>query len=639
MNISFFLLLCSILATAIVSGNQPTNGGMNAYTLNITGPFTHTLNVPFLNYTTFLPFRVSFSITTGKNTENNNSTRGLLLFGKANDTPCMSQADCAARATELGLELGSEGLAFNDSSYSTKGCHTYDSGQYQGYAYYGTGGTSDDEAAVVSSPITRVLCRYECENSIYVYIASNGKINFGVKKCDDEDTSSAPLESNIIVRNETNYHIICIYNGTDAMMYVNNVLAASEKKLFNFSSSITNFALGTGAFSGDVDKFNFGVIQNIVFEPWNPYYSYSYFNNYENHYDNDNSILPQYGDVAVTNFMFLWYEVQVNNGVLNITGITDTNSSTYMPDMPFSRTHAIIFGNDTHRFFKVVNGGSLILSKLLLVGGTAEGGNGGGIYVEGSNANLMVDTVIFAACYASDFGGALYIKNAKEITLTNTIITDNHGGGIYVHGENETNPTLLITENVIYWNNNAEEEKYSDLFCEKHCIYRTIISDTCNTHQTLLMNHQQMIMMGGGDSDGGDGGDSFVLCPGNNPSDYCDCGGDCVENPSYCSCSDAQACCSGGSSSAAPAPTDPCADNGKGDGWYAEIGTVLQVTWSEGDTEYVCKVDTNCDSKANAAVCEVAFDYRDGATSCERVSDDGISNLIVADDQDAKTCA
>ena len=78
MNISFFLLLCSILATAIVSGNQ--NGGMNAYTLNITGPFTHTLNVPFLNYTTFLPFRVSFSITTGKNTENNNSTRGLLLL-------------------------------------------------------------------------------------------------------------------------------------------------------------------------------------------------------------------------------------------------------------------------------------------------------------------------------------------------------------------------------------------------------------------------------------------------------------------------------------------------------------------------------------------------------------------------------
>ena len=137
-----------------------------------------------------------------------------------------------------------------------------------------------------------------------------------------------------------------------------------------------------------------------------------------------------------------------------------------MPDMPYSRTHAIVFGNDTHRFFKVVNGGSLILSKLLLVGGTAEGGNGGGIYVEGSNANLMVDTVIFAACYASDFGGALYIKNAKEITLTNTIITDNHGGGIYVHGENETNPTLLITENVIYWNNNAEEEKYSDLFCE-----------------------------------------------------------------------------------------------------------------------------------------------------------------------------
>jgi hypothetical protein len=35
-----------------------------------------------------------------------------------------------------------------------------------------------------------------------------------------------------------------------------------------------------------------------------------------------------------------------------------------------------------------------------------------------------------------------------------------------------------------------------------------------------------------------------VLCPGQPAANYCDCGGDCANNPSWCACAAAQACCS-----------------------------------------------------------------------------------------------
>jgi hypothetical protein len=41
--------------------------------------------------------------------------------------------------------------------------------------------------------------------------------------------------------------------------------------------------------------------------------------------------------------------------------------------------------------------------------------------------------------------------------------------------------------------------------------------------------------------DGGEVGS--VLCPDLPPSDYCDCGFDCTENPQWCACGEAQACC------------------------------------------------------------------------------------------------
>merc|ERR1719228_2807917 len=46
------------------------------------------------------------------------------------------------------------------------------------------------------------------------------------------------------------------------------------------------------------------------------------------------------------------------------------------------------------------------------------------------------------------------------------------------------------------------------------------------------------------ESDSDEVPDDAVLCPDMDPGNYCDCQGDCTENPSLCSCSEAQSCCS-----------------------------------------------------------------------------------------------
>merc|ERR1719228_2006810 len=46
------------------------------------------------------------------------------------------------------------------------------------------------------------------------------------------------------------------------------------------------------------------------------------------------------------------------------------------------------------------------------------------------------------------------------------------------------------------------------------------------------------------ESDSDEVPDDAVLCPDMDPGNYCDCQGDCTENPSFCSCSEAQSCCS-----------------------------------------------------------------------------------------------
>ena len=51
---------------------------------------------------------------------------------------------------------------------------------------------------------------------------------------------------------------------------------------------------------------------------------------------------------------------------------------------------------------------------------------------------------------------------------------------------------------------------------------------------------------------------SSVVCPGKNPSDYCDCKGDCENYPDYCECDEAQICCGNiNPSPTNPSPADP----------------------------------------------------------------------------------
>ena len=49
-------------------------------------------------------------------------------------------------------------------------------------------------------------------------------------------------------------------------------------------------------------------------------------------------------------------------------------------------------------------------------------------------------------------------------------------------------------------------------------------------------------------NEGGDYSYSYsgpgVLCPGYDKDDFCDCDGDCTENPKWCSCPKAVDCCS-----------------------------------------------------------------------------------------------
>ena len=70
---------------------------------------------------------------------------------------CTLQSDCESRAEHLGLKLGGGGFEFA-GDFSTKGCYTYESGTFEGHAYFGVGGSPDEIAADVASPKERVTC-------------------------------------------------------------------------------------------------------------------------------------------------------------------------------------------------------------------------------------------------------------------------------------------------------------------------------------------------------------------------------------------------------------------------------------------------------------------------------------------------
>jgi len=79
------------------------------------------------------------------------------------------------------------------------------------------------------------------------------------------------------------------------------------------------------------------------------------------------------------------------------------------------------------------------------------------------------------------------------------------------------------------------------------------IQDPCHCPEEMGWNSiMQMCMEGsmttcaecpGMDECYDDSMDDGVLCPGHSIEDFCDCDGDCFEQPALCSCAEAQACC------------------------------------------------------------------------------------------------
>ena len=70
---------------------------------------------------------------------------------------CTTADMCAAAAVAQGLALGGAGYDFT-GPFATKGCYSYESGKYQGMAYFGTGGSPAQMEAAPAAPKYRISC-------------------------------------------------------------------------------------------------------------------------------------------------------------------------------------------------------------------------------------------------------------------------------------------------------------------------------------------------------------------------------------------------------------------------------------------------------------------------------------------------
>ena len=70
---------------------------------------------------------------------------------------CDSEKACQDAAEAAGFQIGGGGYAFA-GSWSTKGCYMYNSGKYEGMAFFGTGGDAAAMSASVAEPKVRVMC-------------------------------------------------------------------------------------------------------------------------------------------------------------------------------------------------------------------------------------------------------------------------------------------------------------------------------------------------------------------------------------------------------------------------------------------------------------------------------------------------
>ena len=176
--------------------------------------------------------------------------------------------------------------------------------------------------------------------------------------------------------------------------------------------------------------------------------------------------------------------------VINITADITLGSST--STIPIAQSVTIngnghtISGGGTCRVFNIT-AGTVTINDLTIKDGNASGGDGGGINVEGSSANVTVDNCIFtdnttgssngdgggmcvnnsgtnATVTNCTFtgntawgGGGIMVLNGSTATITNCTFTGNkaHGGGMRVFGNNST-ATII---NCTFVNNTANDSK------------------------------------------------------------------------------------------------------------------------------------------------------------------------------------
>lgn len=79
---------------------------------------------------------------------------------------CNTQEACAAVAKSQGLKLGGAGYPFANS-LGTKGCYSFNDGKYSGIAYFGTGGTTADEAVETLAPKYRIDTSGACNAQLH----------------------------------------------------------------------------------------------------------------------------------------------------------------------------------------------------------------------------------------------------------------------------------------------------------------------------------------------------------------------------------------------------------------------------------------------------------------------------------------
>ena len=117
-------------------------------------------------------------------------------------------------------------------------------------------------------------------------------------------------------------------------------------------------------------------------------------------------------------------------------------------------------------------------------------------------------------------------------------------------------------------------------------------------------------------------GQGSVTCPG--MTEYCNCQGDCTDNPSFCACQAAQACCSSGTLPW-PSPVSIEICTGDGESCCENLGYDRGQCAGVGCCEYQ---GGQCWSSVGAQPCSGGSAGGGGQQSGSRGQYDAVSNLV-----------